>query len=517
MFEFILFFGIGAALFGVFLLFYAKQRVDQANKSLAEAKDRLKNAKRDIEAERREAMLRVKDDVYKKRHEFEQEIKRERSETDRMHAKLNKKYEAIEKKEHHIDDLRRELQQKERSLLRTEDSLRSEGNKLKNLYNELVSKLERQSNMSQAEAKQALLDTLESEVKLSNQKWVQKVEEETKQLAKEKARHILVTIMQRYAAEQVAPHASGIVHLPSDEMKGRIIGKEGRNIKALEMATGMEFVIGDTPEVITISGFNPVRREVARRALTRLISDGRINPTRIEETVAQCEAEIDEIIEDYGNQAILEFNLQGVDPEIVTLLGKLHFRTSFSQNVLLHSKEVALISRMIAEELGLDGNIALRAGLFHDIGKAIAAEVEGPHAQVGGDILRRCGEDELVVNAVSAHHEEVSFNSIYAPIIVIADIISAARPGARRETLAAYLKRLEKLEEIAKSFEGVKKAYALQAGREVRVIVEEDRLNDGQAKELARDLAKRVEEEMNFPGQIKINVIREKRSIEYAR
>ena len=517
MIELTLVLGVAIVLLGLFLLFFAKKRVEIASKSLAEAKNRLKNAKRDIEAERREALLRVKDDVYKKRHEFEMEIKRERAETDRLHSKLNAKYEALDKKEHHIDDLRRELQQKERALLRTEDSLRSEGNKLKNLYNELVAKLERLSNMSQAEAKQALLDTLQSEVRLANQKWVQKVEEEAKQAAKEKARHITITAMQRYAAEQVAPHASGIVHLPSDEMKGRIIGKEGRNIKALEMATGMEFVIGDTPEVISISGFNPVRREIARRALTRLISDGRINPTRIEETVTQCETELDEIIEEYGSQAVLEFNLQGVGPEIITLLGKLHFRTSFSQNVLLHSKEVALLARMVAEELGLDGTMALRAGLFHDIGKAVAAEVEGPHAQVGAEVLRRCGEDDLIVNAVGSHHEEEEFKSVYAPIIVIADIISAARPGARRETLAAYLKRLSKLEEIANSFEGVKKAYALQAGREVRIIVQEDRLTDAQAAELARDIAKRVEQEMNFPGQIKINVIREKRSIEYAR
>lgn len=513
----ILIIGGGLVLLGLVLLFYAKQRVDQASKVMGEAKDRLKHAKREIDAERREAMLRVKDDVYKKRHEFEIETKRDRSEIDRLHSKLNTKYEAIEKKEHHVDDLRRELQQKERTLLRTEDTLRSEGNKLKNLYNELVSKLERSGNMTQAEAKQTLLDTLESEVKLSSQKWLLKVEEETKKLAKEKSRHIVITAMQRYAAEQVVPHASGIVQLPSDEMKGRIIGKEGRNIKALEMATGMEFVIGDTPEMITISGFNPVRREIARRALIRLISDGRINPTRIEETVTKCEQEIDEIIEEYGNAAVLEFNMQSVAPEIITLLGKLHFRTSFSQNVLLHSKEVALLSRMIAEELGLDGQIALRAGLFHDIGKAVPAEVEGPHAQVGSEVLKRCGEDELIVNAVASHHEEIGFSSVYAPIIVIADAISASRPGARRETLAAYLKRLSKLEEIANSFDGVKKAYALQAGREVRIIVQEDRLNDNQAHELARNIAKKVEEEMNFPGQIKINVIREKRSIEYAR
>jgi len=300
-------------------------------------------------------------------------------------------------------------------------------------------------------------------------------------------------------------------------MKGRIIGKEGRNIKSLEMATGMEFVIGETPEIITISGFNPIRREIARRTLEKLIIDGRINPTRIEETVAQCERELEDMIQEYGREVVLEFNLQGIHPEIITALGKLYFRTSYSQNVLDHSKEVGLFARMIAEELGLDGALALRAGLLHDIGKAVTAEVEGPHAKIGGDIAKRCGEDPIVVNAIAAHHEEVPFASVYAIIVVIADTISASRPGARRETLAAYIKRLEKLEEIAGSFEGIKKAYALQAGREVRIIVEEEIMDDEKAIILARAIARKIEEEMNFPGQIKVNVIREKRAIEYAR
>ena len=323
--------------------------------------------------------------------------------------------------------------------------------------------------------------------------------------------------MQRYTSDQVTPHSSSIVQLPSDEMKGRIIGKEGRNIKALELATGMEFVIGETPEIISISGFNPIRREVAKRTLNRLISDGRINPTRIEEAVEQVEKELEEIIEEYGKEVVLEFNLQSVHPEIVTLLGKLHFRTSFSQNVLQHCKEVGLFARMIAEELGLDGQLAMRAGLLHDIGKAVTAEIEGPHAIIGADIAKRCGEDPRVVNAIAAHHQEVPYTSVYSPIVVIADTISASRPGARRETLSAYIKRLEKLEEIAYSFEGIKKAYALQAGREIRIIVEEDQLDDDKAVILARNIAEKIEQEMNFPGQIKVNVIRERRAIDYAR
>jgi ribonuclease Y len=508
--------GVGL-LAGIALLYYAKKQIGSARCMLEEAQERSKSTKRDIENERREAFLKIKDEIYKKRNDFDLEMKRERLELDRLQNKINAKYEGIEKKEQLVDEARQEVQQKERNISRLEDNLRASELKLKNIYNELLVKLERTAAMSRDDAKQALFDTLDAEVKLSNQKWIAKVEEEARQVAKDKANRIVVTAMQRYTSDLVAPHSSGIVHLPNEEMKGRIIGKEGRNIKSLEMATGMEFVIGETPEIITISGFNPVRREVAKRALEKLIADGRINPTRIEETVAQCEKEIEETIQEYGRNAILEFNMQGVHPEIVTLLGKLYFRTSYSQNVLMHSKEVGVFSRMIAQELGLDGAMALRAGLLHDIGKAVTAEVEGPHAMIGGDIAKRCGEDPLIVNAIAAHHEEVVFSSIYAPIVVIADTISASRPGARRETLTAYIKRLEKLEEIANTYEGVKKAYALQAGREIRIIVEEDRLDDEAALLMAQSIARRIEQEMSFPGQIKVNVIREKRAIEYAK
>jgi len=499
------------------LLAYSRKRILQSRGVLKEAQEQLRNTRREIDTERREAQVKIKDEIYKKRNEFEFDMKRERGEFERLQSKINSKYEAIEEKERHIDELKRELQTKERNLLRNEDTLRANEVKIKNLYTELLAKLERTANITRDEAKQQLLENLEAEVRLTNLKWIQKVEEEAKETAKDKAVQIVVGAMQRYTSDQVASHSSSVVHLPNDEMKGRIIGKEGRNIKSLEMATGMEFVIGETPEIITISGFNPVRREVARRTLEKLIIDGRINPTRIEETVAQCEKELDDIIQEYGRECILEFNLQGVKPEMVTMLGKLHFRTSFSQNVLVHCKEVGMFSRMIADELDLDGGMALRAGLFHDIGKAVTAEVEGPHAKIGGDIAKRCGEDALIVNAIAAHHEEVPAQSIYALLVIIADTISASRPGARRETLQAYIKRLEKLEEIAHAFEGVKKAYALQAGREVRIIVEEDRLDDEKSAVLARNIARRIEQEMAFPGQIKVNVIREKRTIEYAR
>lgn len=509
--------GLCGAGFWGFLMVMAKRKIDQANQMLDQSREKLKNTQRDIEAEKREALLKIKDELYKKRVDFEQEMKRGRADLDRLHHKLNEKYENMEKREEAIDGLRNELQQKERKLSRLEDGLRVDETRIKTMYNELVTKLERIGNLTKDEAKQMLLESLESEVRLANQKWIQKVEEEARQEAKERSINHLVSAMQRFAAEQVAPHSSSVINLPNDEMKGRIIGKEGRNIKALEMATGMEFVIGETPEIITISGFNPVRREVARRSLERLIADGRINPTRIEEVVAQSEKELDDVIQEYGKKAVIEANLQGVHDEIISLLGKLYFRTSFSQNVLEHSKEVGMFARMLADELGIDGTLAMRAGLMHDIGKAISAEIEGPHAILGSEVAKRCGENSVVVNAIAAHHEEVGFTSIYAPLIVIADTISASRPGARRETLTAYLKRLEALEDIANAFEGVKKAYALQAGREIRIIVEEDRLDDEKALMLARNIARKIEQEISFPGQIKVNVIREKRAIEYAR
>lgn len=514
----IIFSAIGAlGLACLALIWYARTQLRNAQQYLAESKSRMQDVRREIENERRESSLKIKDEIYRRRKEFEAELKKERHDVERLQKKLQQKEEEIDKKEQRLEDLRLEFQQKERELNRANDAIRMHENKVKTLYADLITKLENLANMSREEAKKTLFEMLDSEVRHANEKWIAKIEEEARHTAKEKSAQILVSSMQRYTADHVSPASSGVVHLPNEEMKGRIIGKEGRNIKALEMATGMEFVIGDTPEIITISGFNPIRREVARRSLEKLVLDGRINPTRIEETVASCEKEIEEMIQEYGKESVLEFNLQGVNQEIVTLLGKLHFRTSYSQNVLTHCKEVALFARMIAEELGLDPEIAMRGGLFHDLGKALTAEIEGPHALIGADVIKRCGEDARVINAVAAHHEEVPFNSIYSPLIVIADTISASRPGARRETFAAYVKRLEKLEEIAHSFDGVKRAFALQAGREIRVVVQEEMLDDERAMNLARDIARKVEMEMNFPGQIKVNVIREKRAIEYAR
>lgn len=509
--------GAGAMVAGIALLFYAQKKIFQSQALFDQSRERIESARQLIEHEKKESFLKIKDELYKRRKEFEIELKRERVDLEQKRDQLNQKYDALGKKEQRLDDIRHELQQKERELLKTNDTLRASEAKLKTLYENLITKLEQLSGMSRDKAKETLLKTLEAEVIHGAEKWIQKIEEESRDNAKQRAAEITVAAMQRYTVDEIPGVTSGSIQLPNEDMKGRIIGKEGRNIKSLEMATGMEFVIDDTSEMITISGFNPIRREIAKRSLEKLVQDGRINPTRIEETVAKCEAELDELIQEYGKKAVLEFNLQGVHPEMVVLLGKLYFRTSYSQNVLQHSKEVGMFARMIAEELGLDGSIALRAGLFHDIGKAVTAEVEGPHALIGSAIAKRCGENDIVVNAIAAHHEEVAFTSIYGPIVVIADAMSASRPGARRETFTAYIKKLEKLEEIAYSFDGVKKAYALQAGREIRIMIEEETLSDEDAKILAREVAKTIEKEMNFPGQIKVNVIREKRVIEYAR
>ncbi len=373
------------------------------------------------------------------------------------------------------------------------------------------------SHMTKKEAKESLFDLLRSEVELEKKQWFAKVEEECRLKAKEESIRILCTAMQRYVADQVTASSSGVIVLPNEDIKGKIIGKEGRNIKSLEMATGMEFVIGDSSETITISGFNPIRREIARKTLVTLLADGRINPTRIEEIAQKCESEVNLTIEEVGQQVVVELGFSGIHKDIIQLLGMLQFRTSYTQNVLEHCKETAHFARLIAEELGLNPKLAARCGLLHDIGKAISHEVEGPHAMVGAEFAKKCGENSIVVNAIAAHHEDVPPTSIYSIITILADTISASRIGARKETLSAYIKRVEQLEEIAKTFDGVKKAYALQAGREIRVIVDEVSIDDEACLLLARNMAKRIEQEMNFPGQIKINVIREKRCIEYAK
>lgn len=516
MYLILLFFaGVTVSALSIFVYLWYNKRL--ALHTQISAQEMLKKAQEEIERERREALLKLKDEMYKRRSDFELEMKKSKIEMQRIEHKYQKREDVLEQREMMLDVLRTDLQGKERDLTRRIDQLQLDEHKLKRVYDDFMNKLEMLSGMKKEDAKKYLVDSLHEEVKIEQHKWIAKAEEDSRLIAKEKSIRIMCTAMQRYLPEQVTLHSSSVIHLPNEEMKGRIIGKEGRNIKSLEMATGMEFVIGETPEIITISGFNPIRREIAKRTLNKLIHDGRINPTRIEETVALCEAELDHSIEEVGHQTLMEFGFSQLHPELNILLGKLYFRTSFTQNNLEHSKEVAYFARMIAEEFGLDGKLASRCGLLHDIGKAISAEVEGPHALIGADFAKKYGEDPIVVNAIAAHHEEVPSKTIYGFITHLADAISASRPGARKETLSTYIKRLEQLEEISQAFEGVKKAYALQAGREIRVIVDEDRLDDDRATLLARDIAKRIEGEMNFPGQIKVNVIREKRIIEYAK
>lgn len=507
-----------AIILGVLVIAFAYKKQQKIKTLLDQAVSSVEAAKKYIADERRNAIMNLKDELNRRRIEFKNELKREHIEIDRIREKHEQRSKHLDQRDADLNVLKGELQHKEYELTHLSEKLSRLEGCLKEQQDTLVIKLEKIAMMSQQEAREELFGLLKQEVRYAHEKWLQKVEDETKIIARERATSILVDVMHRYTAENVTSNTCSVVQLPNDDMKGRIIGKEGRNIKALEMATGMEFVIGEAPELITISGFNPVRREVARRSLEKLVADGRINPTRIEEVVENTQREINDIVQEKGKSALMRVNIHGVAPEILTLLGRLHFRTSYSQNVLEHSIEVAFMARMLAEELGLPRpDLAARAGLFHDMGKAVESEHEGPHALVGAEIAKRCGEDPIVVNAIAAHHEEVPFKSLYDPLIVIADTISASRPGARRETLTTYLKRLEKLETIAMNFVGVKKAYALQAGREIRIIVQEDVLDDDKSMQLARDVASMVEVEMNFPGQIKINVIREKRSIEYAK
>lgn len=516
MFELIIF-GLGFLLGALILQVYLHYKGSGLGKIREEARALIESAEREATEQKKNILERSKDEVRRRRGDLELEIKKRKMEIEKLEMHVAKKIEAASEKERQLVKELRIFEEKNRILEEKKLDLFIKEERVGNSLNSLLEQLERISHMNRKEAKDQLLATLKNEVTMENQQWIAKAEDDAKLKAKEQAVAILCTAMQRYVADQVANGSSGVVVLPSEEIKGKIIGKEGRNIKSLEMATGMEFVIGDTSETITISGFNPVRREIARKALTILLADGRINPTRIEEVVAKCESEVNESIEEVGQQVVLEFGFSGMHKEIIKMIGMLQFRTSYTQNVLEHSKETAYFSRMIAEELGLNSKIAARCGLLHDVGKAVSHEIEGPHAIVGSEFLRKHGEHPIIVNAVAAHHDDVVPSSVYAIIVMIADAMSASRTGARKETLAAYIKRLEQLEEIASSFEGVKKAYALQAGREVRVIVDENELDDAASHLLARELAARIEKEMSFPGQIKINVIREKRHIEYAK
>ncbi len=479
----------------------------QAKKIIA---DGLNQAKADAAAAKKEVLIEAKEEMLRSKNEFEQEIKERRSELSRQERRVQQKEENLDKKTEALEKKDEVLQKK----IQENDETKEE---LQNLKTEARMALQRISGMTAEQARQKLIDDMVDEVRHEQAKRMVELEEEFKDAADDKARNIISLAIQRCAADHVAEITVSTVSLPSEDMKGRIIGREGRNIRTIETLTGVDLIIDDTPEAITISSFDPIRREVARLALEKLISDGRIHPTRIEEMVEKARHEVEVSIKKAGDAATFETGIHGLNNELVKLLGRLKYRTSYGQNVLRHSIEVSLLSGIIADELGVDSTLAKRAGLLHDIGKALTAELEGSHVQLGVDTARKYKEGKEILHAIEAHHGDVEPQTIIAMIVQAADAISAARPGARRENLENYIKRLTKLEEIAKSFEGVEKSFAIQAGREVRIMVKPEIITDDKMPFVARDIVKKIEEELEYPGQIKVNIIRESRTVDYAK
>lgn len=474
-------------------------------------------ASKQAETIRKEAQLQAKDKLYQMKLEFEEETRSRRKELQNQEKRLFQKEETLDKK-------MEQLEQRERTNAKTEASLAHRQSELKTMEDELGGliederrKLERIAGISAAEAKEMLVSSMESEARHEASKLIKKIETETREISNRKAQEILVLAIKRYAGEYVTEESVSVVNLPNDEMKGRIIGREGRNIRALEAATGIDLIIDDTPEAVVLSGFNPVRREVAKIALERLIEDGRIHPARIEEVVERATREIEASIKEAGEQATFDIGLHGVHPELIKLIGRLKYRSSYAQNVLQHSLEVAFLCGIMAAELGLDEKVAKRIGLLHDIGKAVDHEIEGAHATIGADLAKKYGEPDEVVHAIAAHHEDIQTSSVLDVLLQAADTLSGARPGARREMFESYVKRLEDMETIAKSFKGVNKSYAIQAGRELRIMVESDKVDDYESTMICREIAKKIEKDLSYPGQIKVTVIRETRAIEYAK
>jgi ribonuclease Y len=506
-------FGVGFA-----IAFWIKGMIvsQKAKAAEVEASRLLEDSRRKAETLLREADLEVKDRLFKMKSDFDAETKETRSELKKRETRLMQKEENVDRKIEQYEQKDHELQRKERILKKRENEIERQELKYQELLEEQKQQLEKISGLSVEQAKELLIRAMENEARYEGARLIKKIENEAKEQADRKAKKILATAIQRYAGEYVAERTVSVVPLPSDEMKGRIIGREGRNIRALEAATGVDLIIDDTPEAVILSGFNPVRREVARLSLMRLISDGRIHPARIEDIVKKVGQEVDQAVKEAGEQAAFDLGVHGIHNELIKILGQLKFRTSYSQNVLQHSIEVGFLAGIMASELGLSGKIARRMGLLHDIGKAIDHEVEGPHALIGSRLAKKFNESPKVVHAIAAHHEDVPPNSVFALLVQAADGLSGARPGARKELLENYIKRLEDLENIANSFKGVSNTYAIQAGRELRVIVESDVISDEEAILVSRDIAKKIEESLTFPGQIKVTVIRETRAVEYA-
>ena len=476
----------------------------------AEASKILEEAKKNAEGERREALLQAKEDIHRNRVELDKEIKERRNEILRLERRLVQKEETLDKK---VET----LEQREEALSKRDKDIQTQMEEIAKIKKNQLEELERISGLSTEDAKEYLLRNLHDEVKHEAAIMIKEIESKAKDEADSKAREIVVGAIQKCAADHASEATVSVVPLPNDEMKGRIIGREGRNIRTLETLTGIDLIIDDTPEAVILSGFDPIRREVARLALEKLIVDGRIHPTRIEEMVEKAKKEVEAIVKQEGERATFETAVHGVHPEIIKLLGKLKYRTSYGQNVLNHSIEVAHLTGLMAAELGLDVTLAKRAGLLHDIGKAVDHEMEGSHVTIGADLAKKYKENSDVINAIHSHHGDIEPTSAISVLVQAADSISAARPGARRETLESYIKRLEKLEEIANSFAGVDKSFAIQAGREVRIMVKPEDVSDAEMVLIARDIVKKIEEELEYPGQIKVNVIREIRTIEYAK
>lgn len=470
----------------------------------------MEEAEKEAEAAKREMLLEAKEEAHRLRNDIEQEERTRRAELQRTERRLLQKEESLDRK-------LEALERKEESIARKERELEAAKEELAKLHAEQRAELQRISGLSSEEAKALLLKDIENEIRHEAAVMIRDIEAQAKEEADRRAREIVAAAIQRCAADHVAETSVSVVSLPNDEMKGRIIGREGRNIRALETLTGIDLIIDDTPEAVILSGFDPVRREIAKVALEKLISDGRIHPARIEEMVEKAQKEVEAIIKEEGESAAIEAGVHGLHPELIRLLGRLKFRSSFGQNVLKHSLEVAHLAAGMAAELGANIAVAKRAGLLHDIGKAVDHEVEGPHVQIGVDLARKYKESPEVIHAIAAHHGDEEPKTIEAVLVQAADAISAARPGARRETLEAYIKRLTKLEEVADSFEGVEKAYAIQAGREIRIMVKPEKVDDLAAVRLARDIVKKIEEELEYPGQIKVTVIRETRVVDYAK
>ena len=485
-----------------------------ASKKVGSAEEKARqiidDAVKTAETTKREAELSAKEESIKAKNELDKEIQQRRSEVQKSERRIQKKEENIDRK---LDN----VEKREANLTKREEQINKEREKVANLNKQRIAELERISGLTSEQAKEFLLKTVEEDVKLDAAKLVKESLAVAKDEANKKAKDIVVTAIQRCAADHVAESTISVVQLPSDEMKGRIIGREGRNIRTLETMTGVELIIDDTPEAVVLSAFDPVRREIARIALEKLIVDGRIHPARIEETVEKAKKEVETVIREEGEAATLEVGVHGIHPELVKLLGRLKYRTSFGQNVLKHSIEVAELCGLLAAEIGEDIRLAKRAGLLHDIGKAIDQEQEGSHIQLGVELCKKYKESPLIINAVAAHHQDCEAESLIAVLVQAADTISAARPGARRETLDTYTNRIQQLEEITGDFDGVEKSFAIQAGREVRVMVVPDKINDDEMVLLARDIRKRIEDEMQYPGQIKVNVIRESRVTDVAK